>query len=191
MRMRTQLLIVTAVSILPVVLAAGIAIHQIREGEKQTALRGLRETVRATALIVDREVQGSLSGLKVLGASQHLDTRDFKAFYEQAKVLNQPPDVWTLLLDSQGAQVLNTSLPFGAPLPAAAAQDRVTQVIATQKPLVTGVFKGPLSGENLTTMYAPAQAAGGKTFVVAQAFYWNTGAKPLCRRPCRTSGSPP
>ena len=168
--MRTQLFIVTAVSILPVVLAAGIALHQIREGEKEAALRGLKETVRATALIVDREVQGSLSGLKALGTSPHLETRDFKAFYEQAKALNQPPDVWTLLLDSTGAQVLNTALPFGAQLPPAAAMDRVTGVIATQKSLVTDVFKGAGTGKMLTTIYAPAQAAGAKSFVVAQAF---------------------
>ena len=168
--MRTQLFIVTAVSILPVVLAAGIALHQIREGEKDAALRGLKETVRATALIVDREVQGALSGLKALGTSPHLETRDFKAFYEQAKALNQPPDVWTLLLDSTGAQVLNTALPFDAQLQSAAAMDRVTRVIATQKPLVTDVFRGPVTGKMLTTIYAPAQAAGAKSFVVAQAF---------------------
>ena len=168
--MRTQLLIVTAVSILPVVLAAGIALHQIREGEKEAALRGLQETVRATALIVDREVQGAISGLKALGTSPHLDNRNFKAFYDQAKALDQPPDVWTLLLDGSGAQLLNTAIPFGAQLPPAGALDRVSQVIATQKPLVTEVFQGPATGKMLTTIYAPAQAAGARTFVVAQAF---------------------
>ena len=170
MRMRTQLLIVTAVSILPVVLAAGIALHQIREGEKGAALRGLKETVRATALIVDGEVQGSISGLKALGTSPHLEARDFQAFYEQAKAMNQPPNVWTLLLDSTGAQVLNTALPFDAQLPSATAMDRVARVLATQQPLVTDVLKSPVTGKMLTTIYVPAQAAGAKSFVVAQAF---------------------
>ena len=168
--MRTQLIIMATVSILPVVLAAGIALDTIREGERQAALRGLKETVRATALIVDREVQGSLSGLKALGTSPHLETGNFGAFYKQAASLNQPPDVWTLLLDNSGAQVLNTALPFGAKLPPASALERVTSVIESQSPLITDVWKGPRTGKMLTTIYAPVKAAGGKSFVVAQAF---------------------
>ena len=168
--MRSQLIIMAAVSVLPVVLAAGIALDKIREGERQAALRGLRETARATALIVDREVQGSLSGLKALGSSPHLETGNFEAFYAQAKTLNLPPDVWTLLLDSSGAQVLNTAVPFGSPLPPAAARERVTTVIASQKPLIADVMEGPVTGKTLTTIYAPALAAGAKSFVVAQAF---------------------
>lgn len=168
--MRTQLIIMAAVSILPVVMAAGIALDTIREGERQAALRGLRETVRATALIVDREVQGSLSGLKILGSSPHLETGNFEAFYKQAQLLNQAPDVWTLLLDDTGAQVLNTALPFGRPVRPATALERVTQVINSQTPLITDVLKGPRTGRMLTTIYSPAQAAGGKAFVVAQAF---------------------
>ena len=177
--MRTQLLIVTAVSIVPVVLAAGIAIHQIRQDEKEAALQNLKETVRATALIIDREVQGSLMGLKALGTSPHLETRDFKAFYEQAKVLNQPPDSWTLLLDSTGAQVLNTAVPFGTQLPPPATLERVSKVIASQQPLVSGALKSPLTGKMVTTVYAPTPAAGGKSFVMAQAFsldHWRNTA---------------
>ncbi len=168
--MRTQLFIMTAVSILPVALAAGIALDKIREGERRTALRGLNETVRATALIVDREVQGSLSVLKALGTSPHLETGNFRAFYAQAEKLNLPPDVWTFLLDSSGAQLLNTAVPFGTPLPPSVALERVARVTATQKPFITDVFKGPVTGKMLTTIYVPAQAAGGKSFVVAQAF---------------------
>jgi len=173
------MLIVTAVSIVPVVLAAGIAIHQIRQDEKEAALQSLKETVRATALIVDREVQGSLMGLKALGTSPHLESRDFEAFYEQAKVLNQPPDSWTLLLDSTGAQVLNTAVPFGTPMPPPAALERVSKVIATQQPVVSGALKGPVTGKMVTTVYAPTPAAGGKSFVVAQAFsldHWRNTA---------------
>ena len=84
MKIRTQLLLMAAAILIPVIVASGLALAKIREDGRQTALRGLSETARATALIVDREVQGSLSALKALGSSPKLERRDFKAFYSQA-----------------------------------------------------------------------------------------------------------
>ena len=170
MRIRTQLFLMAAAVLIPVVLASGIAIEKIRDGEREAAMRGLTETVRATALIVDREVQGSLSGLKALGNSENLDMRDFKAFYRQAAALNQMPNVWTLLLDRTGTQVVNTAVPYGTPPPAPIAGDRAAQVIATQQPLITDLLLEPITEKLLTSIYVPAVAAGGNAFVVAQAF---------------------
>ncbi|MBI2772246.1 MAG: response regulator [Burkholderiales bacterium] len=170
MRIRTHLVLMATAVLLPVALAAGIALEKIRDGERDAALRGLRETVRATALIVDREAQGSLSALKALGLSEHLETGNFKAFYAQATAMNQPPDVWTLLLDSQGRQILNTVAPYGTPPPPPSAQARVAQVLGSGKPLITDLFVGPVTGKLLTTIYVPAAAGGGKSMVVAQGF---------------------
>ncbi|HYW57852.1 MAG TPA: ATP-binding protein [Polaromonas sp.] len=170
MRIRTQILLMATAVMVPVILAAGIALDKIMEGEKQAALRGLKETVRATALIVDREVQGSMWALKALGNSPSLENRDFKAFYNQAAALNQMPDVWTLLLDETGTQILNTVRPLGTPPPAPLSGGKVAQVVATQKPVVTDLVVGPATGKLVTSVYVPAAAAGGKSYVVAQAF---------------------
>ena len=171
MRIRTHLTLMAAAVLLPVVLASAIALGKIRDGEREAALRGLRESVRATALMVDRDAQGSLSALTALGNSEHLQTGNFQAFYDQAAALNRLPDVWTLLLDAQGRQLVNTVVPFGTPLTdAAVARERVAQVLATGKPLVTDLVPGPVTGKLFITIYVPALAAGGKTFVVAQAF---------------------
>lgn len=169
----------TVAVLAPVLLATSFAIGKIRDDAREAALRGLRETVRATALTVDRDVHGSLSALKALGNSENLSTRDFGKFYSQAAALNQLPDVWTLLFDQTGTQLVNTLVPYGAPVPPPSARERVTLVISSQKPLVTDLFVGPVSGKMLTTLYVPAAAAGGKSFVVAQAFsvdYWKKAA---------------
>lgn len=170
MRIRAQLILMAAAVLLPVVIAAGTAIEKVRNGEREAALRGLNETVRATALIVDREIQGSLSALKVLGNSKNLDSQDLKAFYQQAKELDNPPYVWTLLLDNTGKQLANTIVPFGTPAPPPVAKDRVNQVLSTQAPLVSDLVLGPVTGKLLTTVYSPALAAGGEKYVVAQGF---------------------
>ena len=159
-----------AAVLLPVVLASVIALDKIREGERKAALRGLQETVRATALTVDREAQGSLSALKALGNSDYLRTGDFAGFYQQAAALDQKPDVWTLLLDDQGQPIVHTVLPFGAPLPLPVSRERVAQVLATGKPVVTDLILGPVTGKLLITIYVPARVPGGKSYVVAQGF---------------------
>ena len=171
MRIRTHLTLMAAAVLLPVVLASAIALGKIRDGEREAALRGLRESVRATALMVDRDAQGSLSALNALGNSTHLETGNLRGFYDQAAALNRLPDVWTLLLDDQGRQLVNTVVPFGAPLPASGARELVAQVLTTGKPLVTGLELAPLTGRLRLTIYVPALAAGGKSFVVAQAFF--------------------
>lgn len=181
MRIRTQLLFMSAAILLPMMLAVGVALAKIQDSEREAALRGLRETVRATALIVDREVQGSLSALKVLADSPHLHTGDFRGFYAQAHALDQPPDVWTLLLDSSGQQLVNTVVPHGTQLPLAspAARGRVTRTIATQKPVVSDLVLGPLTGKLVTTIYVPTPAGGGTSMVVGQAFsvdFWKKTA---------------
>jgi signal transduction histidine kinase/ActR/RegA family two-component response regulator len=170
MRIRTLLVLMAAAVLLPVVVASVIALDKIREAERTAALRGLQETVRATALMVDRDMQGSLSGLKALGNSEHLRSENFQAFYEQAAALDRKPEVWTVLLDDQGRQVLNTVVPFGSPPPRPVAPERVAQVLATGKPLVTDLILGPVTAKQLTTIYVPATSSGGRPFVVAQAF---------------------
>ena len=179
MRIQSHLLLLTAVVLVPGFLAAAIAVKQVRDSEREAALRGLRETVRATALLVDGEVQRSLGALTALASSPHLQTGNLEAFYRQAAAVDQRPDVWTLLLDETGTQRLNTRVPFGTPPPPPTDKERVATVLATQRPLVTDLFQGPATGMLLTTIYLPAKPSPAGTFVVAQAFsveHWKKAA---------------
>ena len=84
-----------------------------------------------------------------------------------------------LLLDETGTQRLNTKVPFGTPPPPPSAKERVATVLSTQRPLVTGVFPGPVTGLLLTTIYVPAKASPAGRFVVGQAFsveHWKKAA---------------
>lgn len=183
MRIRTELFLAAAAVLIPAFMIGAVAVDKAREGERQAALRGLRETVRATALLVDGEVQRSLGALNALANSEHLNTGDMRAFYEQAAAINRPPDVWTLLLDESGSQVFNTVVPFGTPPPPPGARERVAKVLATQQPLVTDVVIGPATGKLLTTLYVPTKTVNGKRYVIAQAFsveHWKkTALQPL------------
>ncbi|HEY4081360.1 MAG TPA: ATP-binding protein [Burkholderiaceae bacterium] len=173
MRIRSQLLLVAAVVFIPGFIASVIAVEKVRDGEREAALRGLGETVRATALLVDGQVQRSLGALTALAQSDYLRTGDFAAFYTQAQASNQPPNVWTLLLDENGRQILNTAVPFGTPPPSppsAETRERVAHALSSPKLYVSDLIVGPVTGKVITTMYLATKDWSGKRYVVAQAF---------------------
>ena len=177
MRLRSYLVLVAVAGLLPGFVAALFVVEHVREGERQAALRGLHESVRATALLVDREIKGSLGTLEALGTSIHLQDSNLRAFYDQAAALDRPPFVWTLLLDPAGERLVDTGRPFGAPHRAVVEQSAVAQVLATQRPLVTDLTPGALPGELLTTVYVPARAAPG--YIIAHRIsvdLWKTKA---------------
>jgi hypothetical protein len=78
----------------------------------------LHETARATALTVDRELVGAEAALRVLASSRALAAGNLRDFHKQAKTADRGPDAWTLLLDQDGRQIINTVVPFGTPPPA-------------------------------------------------------------------------
>lgn len=162
------------------------AVEQVREGERQAALRGLQETVRATSFLVDREVQGSLSAMKSLATSPHFQTGNAEALYRQALAINQPPNVWTIVLDETGRQVFNTAVPFGTPPPPPTAPERVLKVLEANKPIITDVVLGPVTKKLVTTIYSPGPTVGAKRYVIAQAFsveHWKQKAMQPANRP--------
>lgn len=170
----------SAVVFVPSFFAAGVAVEEVRSAQREAALRALRETVRANSLMIDGQIERSLGALTALAQSPSIAARDFKAFYGEAKAVDQRPDVWTILLDSAGRQLVNTSVPFGAALPTSTlAAPRVVNALATGKPLASDLFVGAASGKLLTTFYFPVPTSSpeGRRYVLAQAFsvdYWRS-----------------
>jgi len=176
MKIRSLLILMAMAILLPFALATAAALYQIKESQKDTALRGLRETARATALIVDREVQSSISALTVLGNARSLAAGDLAAFYQSATALDRKPDIWSFLLDEHGQQVLNTIVPFGTPPPPAVSLERVRTALKTGRPVVSDLIDGAVTKAKLTTINVPAAAGAGK-YVVGQAFSVNHWAR--------------
>lgn len=175
------MLLVATLVFVPGFLAAAMAVQKVREGERQAALNALRETVRASSLLVDGEIQRSVGALVALGQSDHLRTGNLQAFHEQARASDKPPHVWTVLFDEHGQLLVNTSQPFGAPPPPllSGTAGRVAAVIASGKPWVSDLVSGPLTGRLLTSVYAPTREWSGRRYVVAQSFsvdHWKNTA---------------
>jgi signal transduction histidine kinase/ActR/RegA family two-component response regulator len=186
-RIRSILLLLTIVVLAPVFIAAAVAVTKVREAQREAALRGLRETVRATSLLVDGQVQRSIGALTSLAQSRNLENADFPALYPQAQAIDRAPDVWTLVFDSAGAQRLNTALPFGTPLPVGTPPERaVADALAKGAPHVSDLIVGPLTKKLVTRVYVPGKPSVAGTFVVAQAI----GVEHWEKLALRSSGRP-
>lgn len=104
--------------ILPVALAAtGLLLAQAGE-EKARLELALANTAQTLSLAVDREVRGYEVLLRTLAESQALREADLARFYEvAARVARENEAVFISLFAADGRQLLNTALPYGAPLP--------------------------------------------------------------------------
>ena len=116
MKIRAYLLVMAVAILAPVILFSTLALATLLESERLTALRGLHESARATALMVDRDLLSAEAALKVLALSPHLESGNLHSFYDQAKAADRESGAWTLLLDGAGRQLVNTAVLFGTPL---------------------------------------------------------------------------
>lgn len=104
--------------LIPVILFSGLALSMLRTAEKDAALGVLNEAANSLAQRADRELYSAQAALKVLAASPALAHQGYQAFYKDGAVTNRGKNVWHVLLDEHGQQLVNTNVAYGTPLPA-------------------------------------------------------------------------
>src|SRR5437899_5475379 len=78
----------------------------------------MRDTARALALALDRDINDIKTSVETASASRYLDGPvDLAHFYEEAATVSKGFGGWAVLSDPSGRQVLNTSRPLGSALP--------------------------------------------------------------------------
>lgn len=174
LRIRTQLLLTTGAILLPVILAGGVAIDWIVRHEREAALRGLAETARATALLVDREALAAVARLQALARSEHLARGDLRGFHDNATALlerQDRQDRWIVLLDPSGRPLAHTARVDGAapaqPHPEAAQQ--ASRVLAAGQPRVSGALRDPVTGQMVALVQVPVPRVQDRPAVLAEA----------------------
>lgn len=170
MHIRAYLFMMAAGILIPVILFSGLALSMLQESEKDAALSGLSETANVVAQRVDRELYSAEAALRVLAASPSLARHDYQTFYREASITNRGMTAWSVLLDVNGQQLINTASPFGQPLPRPVTRERVAQVLSGGKTYVSNVARGSLSGKLVATVNLPVTLADGQSFILAQAF---------------------
>jgi two-component sensor histidine kinase len=155
--LRLRLAILVAGTILPLIgFAAAIVYQHYRQDQRDAFARVLQST-RSIQLVLDREMQGIVSGLTVLAGSDSLSRGDFEGFRSRAKAfLAQFPDAPSIVIgDRQGRQLFNSSRPPGEALPPRVRRESREQVFQTGKPVFSELFTGSVSNRPIVTVTVP------------------------------------
>jgi two-component sensor histidine kinase len=127
-------------------LAFGIYYYAVTERARMQDIA--LQTARQTANLLDSDIRNLISSLTALATSRSLERGDLGEFHVQAKQLVEGKDEIIVLRTMEGAQLVNTSAPFGAELPRAVPlQPREIDILNAGNPYVSNVYRSPISGE--------------------------------------------
>ena len=84
MKLRTFLLAVVSLTLVPLLGVAGIAIWWAHQDERRAMEQALLYHAHSLTVAVDREVETAVAALRGLATSNDLDSADLRQFYEQA-----------------------------------------------------------------------------------------------------------
>ena len=157
MKLRTFLLAVVSLTLVPLLGVAGIAIWWAHQDERHAMEQALLYHARSLTVAVDREVETALAALKGLATSNDLDSTDLRQFYEQARLAREAYRRWltVALVDPSGRQVLNLIYPLGSPLPSVAGLEAFRRTLQTGEPQVSDLVTGPTTGRRVIAITLP------------------------------------
>src|SRR5215831_7719886 len=174
MKLRTYLLLALLAVLVPGVVFATVMVIWTGRVDQAAVERGYRDTARALSLTVDRALLSSITTLQAMEQSEHLDAGALAAFHAYAvRVVNSQTGWHSMaLLDTTGAQLLNTRRPYGSPLPDVPAlrrRDTFAEALAG-RPVVTNLFFGPVAGQPVVAVLVPTIRDGVVRSVLLAAF---------------------
>jgi PAS domain S-box-containing protein len=155
--------------IAPLLLFGAYAGARMADAQFNQVRAELVDEARTLSADIDREIIGEIETLEALAASPSLQHGDFAAFQRQAEApltLRRSGNI--VLFDRNATQIVNTSAPFGTPMPPAVIQAQVGKVLATGRTLVTGLFNGPVARDVLYAIILPVKINGEVRYALAR-----------------------
>jgi len=168
-KLRSHLVTLVLVAVLPVLAFTAVMGAVYWRQQRDAYDERFLERVRALATALDRELDGHVRALQVLGQSTALLNGDIKSFYDRAARVRAEQRAWdgVVLLDPNGQQLANTRRPFGTPLPRTAVPDAIlTQVATSGRPAVTPLLRGAVIGRYTTAVIVPVRLHGDVRYLL-------------------------
>jgi hypothetical protein len=145
--LRQRLLLLTAGALLPLALAAGLALQALLDQQRQQTEQSSLDLTRALATAVDTELRLTISALQALAATEPIASDhplDIEPFYRLARrVLTERPEWRAILLaDRTGKVLFSTNYPLGGEQPTLAEADSFAATVNARTPQVGNLARG-------------------------------------------------
>ena len=183
---RTHLVVLVLAPLLPLLFFAALMFWRDVQLRRDAVQRGMRDTARALSLAVDREIGSILAVAQTLAASPHLNSQDFKGFYDlSAGAAENSKSAAIALFDHNGQMIINTTEKFGVSLPHPLRNNRessgskreklpqgnqaIKTVLETGQPIFSDLFMGLVSKLNLLSVTVPVVRDGKVAYALSVA----------------------
>jgi signal transduction histidine kinase/ActR/RegA family two-component response regulator len=159
MSLRSHLLALVLVTLVPVLIFCGVLVFALTQHERATVEQGSRETARALAVAVDQQLEGVMAALSSLALSREITTGDLQGFHEEAGALRAEHDGWesVYLYDRDGEGLVHASLPYGTAFPSARDHEAFGRLLATGRPVVSDLTLGRAVGRPIVAVLVPVK----------------------------------
>lgn len=162
--MRTHLLLLVLCVLLPTLAFSGLAVWRFAGAERARMVTEAQDSAREVAAALDREFLRDLTTVRTLALLESLDAVDLAGFHRRAQAMARDIDAVVTLRDVDSRQILNTSLPWGAALPAGTGLAREdAEAARTGQPVFSDTYRGVVSGNLFFAVVVPLADRGPGT----------------------------
>ncbi|MYN40953.1 PAS domain-containing protein [Duganella sp. FT109W] len=158
---KASLAVLVIACILPVSGVTAILILSFYHKERTQLISNTIGRARAAATAVDHDFGTATTALGALATSRMLLAGDLQGFHSRAvTVLGSLHADSILVLDPTGKMLMSTRRPYGEPLPTLNSAPLLRRILASGKPGVSDLFKGPLNQQLIYTVGVPVWRDG-------------------------------
>jgi hypothetical protein len=159
MRLRRSLALLVVGTLAPLLVFSAVVVYQYDREQKAGAEQDLLDAARGLVVALDRHFDATITALRVLGTSEHLDTGDWRAFHRQCLRALEAREEWRTIsvFDLTGRRLLITAEPFGSALPGPppVMAEPFRRLIETRTPNVSDLFQSPVTGRHGVSVGVP------------------------------------
>ena len=168
--LRQRLLLLIAGALLPLALAAGLALQALLEQQRLQTEQSSLDLTRALATAVDTELRLTISALQALAATEPIASDhpvDLETFYRLARRVLTERTEWRaiLLAEGSGKVLFSTASPIGGEQPTLAETGSFEEVVRNRAPQV-GNFARAARGQGGIPVRIPILRDGEVAFVL-------------------------
>ncbi len=163
---KSLLIVFVMMIVLPAWGFASYVAIQYAKTERQTIEASARTTARAIASAMEFRLKSVEAAMTALSLSPQLNDLNFAAFYAEAKAFSVAQRLPVGLVSSDGRQILNTSAPYGSPLPPAMAEAKTADALQTGKIQYSTLFRGNVTDAWLMSVAMPVVTEQASSFVL-------------------------
>lgn len=166
MKLRTHLILLVLVAVLPVLLFAGGATVMVERAQSGISELSLQGTAAAISSAVDERISSMIVGLNAFAIAE--DFADLGSVHQRAARLVNGDSIWNsiALTLPDGEQLFHTRHPWGAELPSLAGRGLVEAAVATRRPSISGLMSGLVSERPIVAVAIPVTLAREVRYVL-------------------------